>query len=568
MTLERALHAMIGSLNDGGMLHVLRVGIVLMLLVVLFGFYAWSEYRGLDDPEAMELAQLGRALARGEGFTTRCLRPVDAGALSGGTFPERVPDLRHAPLYPLLAAAGFALVRPAFGAAAFRYAPEYMVLLPLGILLSIAAGLAVYRLGLRLVSPRAALLAAAGYCVGDAVLGDAAAGAGLPLATLCTAAAFLAADRAARRLEGGGAFARALPALAAAGAACGLAFLTRYTLAVLPAALAVFFGRRLTGRRAAAAAVVLGVALLVAAPWVARNLAVCGRPLGLAPHAVFNDTVFFGAHGFDRVLAPELAPPRAAFAIRAKLLHNLGGVFDTALPALGNGIFMALFIVALFHPFAARGPAALRDAALTGLLLLAPCVALGPAAGAGVLRVFLPYVVLVGTACFLDLVDRMELFDAGWEIVLGWLLVALAALPTVLRLAAPGGRSPYPPYAPPYIAALCRMLDAGETLVTDIPWATAWYGDRRSLLLPDRVDALAAPPADAERIGGIYLAGEPALWRAPDRSWALLRERRVPETFAYPFGLDLPPDTRAQLFLSDRERWAAPGDSTPPRQGQ
>jgi hypothetical protein len=560
MTLEQVLHSVIGSLNEGWPVRVLRVGIVLVLLAALFGFTAWSEYRGFDSPEAMELAQLGRALARGEGFTTRCLRPVDAAALSCAAFPARVPDLRHAPLYPLLAAAGFALVRPPFGEVAFRYAPETMVLLPLGILLTMAAGLAVYRLGLRLASPRAALLAAVGYFVSDAVLGDATGGTSLPAATLCAALAFLAADSAARRLDGPAAFARALPVLAAAGAACGLAFLTRYTLAVLPAAVVVFLVRRLDGRRAAAAAVVIGVAALVAAPWVARNIAVCGRPLGLAPHAAFNETVFFGAHGFDRVLAPDLAPPRAAYALRVKLLQNLGGVLDTGLPALGNGLFMALFLVALFHPFAERGTAALRDAALTGLLLLAPCVALGPAAGAGVLRVFLPCVVLVGTAYFLDLAERMELFDAGWEIVLGWVLVALAALPAVLRLAAPGGRSPYPPYAPPYAAALCRMLEDNETLVTDIPWATAWYGDTRSLLLPPRVEDLAAPPVASERIGGLYLAGAPDLWRKPDPSWALLRERRVPETLPYRFGLDLPPGTRTQLFLSDRERWAPPRD--------
>jgi hypothetical protein len=102
------------------------------------------------------------------------------------------------------------------------------------------------------------------------------------------------------------------------------------------------------------------------------------------------------------------------------------------------------------------------------------------------------------------------------------------------------------------------MLKDDECLVTDIPWATAWYGNRTSLLLPRRVaevETLNRPPF---RVGGIYLTTETRLAPKTDVSWVALLERRVPEGFPFAAGLDLPPGTRDQLFLTDRERWKEP----------
>ena len=52
------------------------------LAVVVFGFLALAllynlfEYRNLANPEAMDAAQVARNVARGEGFTTRFVRPL------------------------------------------------------------------------------------------------------------------------------------------------------------------------------------------------------------------------------------------------------------------------------------------------------------------------------------------------------------------------------------------------------------------------------------------------------------------------------------------------------------
>ena len=44
---------------------------------------------------------------------------------------------------------------------------------------------------------------------------------------------------------------------------------------------------------------------------------------------------------------------------------------------------------------------------------------------------------------------------------------------------------PYPPYYPPYITMVSsEWMNDREVICTDMPWATAWYGNRISILLP------------------------------------------------------------------------------------
>ena len=47
----------------------------------------------------------------------------------------------------------------------------------------------------------------------------------------------------------------------------------------------------------------------------------------------------------------------------------------------------------------------------------------------------------------------------------------------------------WPPYVPPSIATFRNWITPDEIIGSDVPWAVAWYADRRSLWLPfDRTD--------------------------------------------------------------------------------
>ena len=59
----------------------------------------------------------------------------------------------------------------------------------------------------------------------------------------------------------------------------------------------------------------------------------------------------------------------------------------------------------------------------------------------------------------------------------------------------------WPPYVPPYIANLRNWYQPNEIIGSDMPWAVAWYADRRSLWLPTEQQDL-VDLSDYNRLGG------------------------------------------------------------------
>ncbi|HEX4141648.1 MAG TPA: hypothetical protein VHY09_14970, partial [Candidatus Methylacidiphilales bacterium] len=128
-----------------GTLQTLEVGkgsilirlVPLLVVLALIGFFSdYSIYKGLNDPQSMDNAQLARQIARGKGFTTEFLRPRAVSQLhdfavkqglssgkSGDLFPSDqfppgtpriLPDTYNAPGFPYLLAGWFVLVHPEF----------------------------------------------------------------------------------------------------------------------------------------------------------------------------------------------------------------------------------------------------------------------------------------------------------------------------------------------------------------------------------------------------------------------------------------------------------------------
>ena len=100
---------------EEGFLRGLITKVALVLLTL--GLVAWigvSEFNGLKTPEAMYLAQQGRQIATGQGFTTLLIRPLalwQVRAQFGNDSPEvsRFPETLSPPLYPLILAGAFRL---------------------------------------------------------------------------------------------------------------------------------------------------------------------------------------------------------------------------------------------------------------------------------------------------------------------------------------------------------------------------------------------------------------------------------------------------------------------------
>jgi hypothetical protein len=124
----------------------------------------------------------------------------------------------------------------------------------------------------------------------------------------------------------------------------------------------------------------------------------------------------------------------------------------------------------------------------------------------------------------------------------------------------------YPPYFPPAIRQTAGYMKENELMMSDIPWAVAWYGNRQCIWLTlNAQEDFFAVNDFLKPIRSLYLTPQTmdsrflTEWvRAGEHSWgsfvleSMLRNE-IPQTFPLrkaPKGY-LP----EQLFLTDWERW-------------
>ena len=549
-----------------------RAAIALVAALTLLVVYYRSQAPGIRSAAAMEHAQLARNIADGRGFTTRCVRPVDTWYLRKNGKPAYAigsfPDLRAAPLYPLILATGLRTWRPPakmessiLHSRLRVFAPEQRVLIPTTILFALATALLVFLMAIHLADLRTGLIAAAAYFVSDSVLADALSGTAATATTFfATTALYLSLRHAPER----SAF-RSVPLMAAA-VACALTFLTRYAaVAVVPAALLILL-LRVERNRWRTAAVVLVLAAAVTAPWILRNIRVTGGPFGMASYAVLEDSPDYPGDSLSRDATPQPNNVKIARAVRTKAVSQFGRLFDNDLRTLGSGLIVCFFLVSLFAGAGNRDPHALKWATISGIACLLFVAAITDGNATGVLGIFLPAITVCATIFFLELIGKPETIDLEWQTPLAWSFVALAAIPAVCTIAGAHRRSPYPPYYPPFVSYVCRFLDPDETICTDIPWATAWYGRRNSVLLPHSVTDFTKMHDAHIPVSAVYLTTETSDRKYADdlldgayRSWLPILNRQVPPDFPLKHGIALPPGRHDQLFLTDRIRWSESG---------
>ena len=181
---------------------------------------------------------------------------------------------------------------------------------------------------------------------------------------------------------------------------------------------------------------------------------------------------------------------------------------------------------------------------------------------------FLPVMIFYGLAFLLVLYSRL-----GFEqpLLRGAFITALYLTAAVPMLSTALTRPPqvnWPPYLPPLITRFSQWVQPDEAIAADIPWATAWYAGRTSLLLPESIgqfesihseDLLRAP------LVGIYLtpfSGDQAAYagivNGRYREWArfVLREIKQEDLSRWMLrsAVNLPIDAQS-IFFADRPRW-------------
>ncbi|MBI5387825.1 MAG: hypothetical protein HZA90_24450 [Verrucomicrobia bacterium] len=573
----------IHGFTQGAGARIFKVLFVLIVVVAVGALYDTLVYRNFANREAMDMAQLGRNLAQGKGYTTLYVRPFSMFLLQqhrNDHSPELKtdhPDITNPPVYPYLLAGLFKALPAKYFTTAEKgftiYIPDMAVAF-LNQFLLLIGGILLFFLAEKLFDTTIAWITAILYAGTEVFWHFSVAG----LSTMLLIVLLLALAWVLVWLEQWTRYGRSdvlLVGLAIfAGVLVGAGGLTRYSFGWLIVPLLLFFISFFGKKRAVFALAALGGFLAVMGPWVARNYSVSGMPFGTATFAVCQGTGTFPEDRLERALKPELRKVTYVDFAR-KLLANTREVFQEV-PKMAGSWIASFFLVGLLVPFRSLSLSRLRWFLLFSLVVFGVVQAMGrttlstesPEINSENLLVLLaPLIFMYGAALFFLLIDSIALPFPSARLVLMVSFCLVGALP-LLHTLLPPHPSPiaYPPYYPPLLQRIAGWFNEKELIMSDMPWAMAWYGRRQSLLvtLNWREDVIEITDYH-KPIKGLYLTTLTtdskflSNWVKGDNSnWAsfLLESlvlREVPKGFPLrraPEGL-----FPEQLLLTDYDRW-------------
>jgi hypothetical protein len=177
---------------------------------------------------------------------------------------------------------------------------------------------------------------------------------------------------------------------------------------------------------------------------------------------------------------------------REKLLVNLQEIVGKELPLAGGNWLGAFFLVGLLIPF--RNPALgrLRIFVVAALAWWSLVEALGRTAlssdspsinSENLLVIVAPLLFSYGAGLFYVLLDQLSLESGDIRAAIVGLFVVAMSLPLVLAVLSPPQIPNNSPYSPKHLQVTARLFTEKECLMSDIPWAVSWYGQRPCLWL-------------------------------------------------------------------------------------
>jgi hypothetical protein len=602
------LQDIVHRIEVGGGMRFFRVGLAALAILLLTVGYNSRAFKNMSSQEAMDSAQLARNIAQGKGYTTLFIRPFSIclmkkhnletqGAPEVGKVADLAqirgmhPDLANPPVYPVVLAAlmkvlPFNYTIPT--AKPFsRFQPDFLIAL-FNQLLFLAAITLVFFLARRLFDSGVAWLSA-GLLLGTELFWRFSVSG---LSTMLLLVIFLGLawcvvllEQEVRTPKWGPVGILVLAGLA--GAMAGLGGLTRYAFGWLIIPVLVFLILFSGRQRVVLTLIAIAAFAAVMGPWVARNYNVSGRPFGTATYTVVESTVIFPENRLERSLAPDFGH-LVPMAFWLKLNKNLRQIVTSDLPKLGGSWITAFFLVGLLVSFRNPAVARLRYFLLGCFVVLALAQALGrtqlaeesPELNSENLLVLLaPLVLVYGVSLFYLLLEQVPLPFPEMRYLVISIFSVVACLPILFVFLPPkNSSSAYPPYHPPAIQTVAGWLKEKELIMSDIPWAVAWYGQRQCVWLtlkcmPDAKDPNAHEDFFAindyqKPINALYLTPQTmdarflTQWiRAGELSWGSfvldsIVKKKVPDYFPLsqmPAGW-MP----EQLVLTDWPRWKRP----------
>ncbi len=504
---EEFVQSAVHALEAGGLSVWVKRGAVALGIIAIAAIYLY-QFRGLSTSQAMDQAQIGRAIASGEGWKTKLARPRAVGQLRnhGKSISEKIwVDTYNAPLPPLVDAVALLLVKPYWKMTprTLIYAGDRAIAM-MSILVFLASVVVLFFAARRLFDRRLALLACGLVLLCDTMWQYSLSG--LPqmlLLLLFNAAVYLLV----RAVEAHYAEESTTKWLVAAGAVFGLLALTHaLTLWIFLAAaiFAAFFFRP----RGWAAVIMLATCAVVYLPWPIRTLVVCGNPGGVALYSIFTG---IGHTEWGWMRQMNFDPGTGLLgSFRDKVTSGLTTQTAHLFEYFGLSVVALMFFVSLLYPFKKPETAAVRwmilamwGGAVLGMCLYGINEEQGVAANQLHL-IFIPLMTCYGLAYLLVQWNRLAVsipFARAGFITLLYLLCALPMIFATPWLSPPKAFVRWPPYMPALIGVLNDWMRPEEITASDMPWAVAWYANRRSLWLPETMRVF-SDLGDYQTLGG------------------------------------------------------------------
>jgi len=474
-----------------------------VLAVLIWSRYHASQYdpkQGLnviEGIEAIDLAQVARSVAEGEGFVTRFIRPV------GLRYQESAighPELTHPPLYILVLALAMKFMTAADGTVVAVSAGFFFLAL-----------LVLWWFARRFFPPATAALALLLFAL-DPILLQRSINGGPGTFSSCLGIVFFAC-----LARSGGSPRYAF----VAGAAAGLATLTRYSYALWLLPGLVFLWSESGKERWGRMRLFLGGAGLVLLPWLVRNALLAGNPVfSLQGYGLIVDTdPRPGSIVWRSFSGVSLALPRAPFFVAKKFFLDLREQYLAVLLITGN-FAGTLALVSLLQRFADRTFDRLKLCFFGMMGLEAVAASLFSIPGSGMVAL-IPFAILLGAAFLIELLGRWEGKSRVWIRTGGVALVLLLSFIPISDQLSERLSSRLTLYDIDNIRSVARAAPPDTLIVSDIPWAVAWYGRVASLWLPYRLEdyedirIYRRPPTSGFYLTRFYFG---AYYTAPERS--------------------------------------------------
>lgn len=446
---------------DSATRKLLLVVVAFVPVALIIAISAASGFGTLQYPGAMDAAQVARNIADGKGFVTNQLTPL---SLYLSNTPQSVPDVTNPPLYPVVLAVLFG----AFGA-------NDTVAIAASLGFSALCTVMVFLLARRQFSLAAAALAAALFSTQYEVVRLALSGtSAMMMAFLMTWFWYMITASGER---GSGHYFRT-------GVLFGLGCLTHYACALLVPAVMIYLwcGRE---RRARLSPVLfLTGVVLVCSPWLVRNTVVVHNPIfTVSSYDVFMNTDGYPGYQVHRAFADVPSPLGFAIthipALAAKSLNGLTELY-WQWPRLVGVYVLPFFVLSLFVKPRDGAFVAARRLLLAFIVIWTIAVSLGDQMPSHFIALA-PIMIVLAAGYMLHMTNR-ALSSPGRRALVLIGVVLCAALPVGSALV----KSTAPAHGgiPPQFADMNQMVPADANVVTDCPWAVAWYCRRTAIWLP------------------------------------------------------------------------------------